>query len=266
MDKAVLTIDSEQWDCPLLEGKIAEENNETSFTKKGNEVILDLFDKHNIKATFFVTGYFAEREPEQVKLILQKGHEIACHGYNHFYRGNENLNLKEDIIKAKNILEKITGNNIIGFRAPQMQYSENLLEILNGLNFKYDSSLHPCWIPGYYNNLSKPIKIFKPLKNSDIIEIPTAVSPFRLPISWMFIRLLGVNRTIRACKSLLKKGISPVIYLHSWEFVKMESKNVPFYYNLRTGKPFIKSVEKIIQTFKNDTFVTLENLIKNNSK
>lgn len=256
-----LTIDSEQWNCPLLEGKEAEENNETSFGKRGNKIILDLFDRHNIKATFFITGYFAEKEPDQVRYIALKGHEIACHGYNHFYRGNKNLNIKQDIIKAKKILEEITGKDIIGFRSPQMQYSEKLIKILSDLNFKYDSSLHPCWIPGYYNNVKKPIKIFKPLENNGILEIPAAVSRFRLPISWMFIRLFGVNRTISACKNLLKKGITPVIYFHSWEFVKMKSKYVPFYYNFRTGEAFLKSMEKFIREFKGVPFITLNKLI-----
>lgn len=257
-----LTIDCEQWNCPLLEGKKVKENNETSFSKKGNEIILDLFDKYNIKTTFFVTGYFAEKEPEQVKLIKEKGHEIACHGYNHFYRGNKNLDIKQDIIKAKGVLEKIIGENIKGFRAPQMQYSKKLIKILDDLNFKYDSSLHPCYLPGYYNNLTKPVKIFKPIENSCIVEIPASVSPFRLPISWLFIRLFGINRTIACCKNLLKKKIIPVLYVHSWEFIKMESKYVPFYYNFRTGKPLVKDIEKLICEFKNIPFATLENLIR----
>lgn len=258
-----LTVDCEQWNCPLLEGKKVEENNDTSFSKRGNEFILDLFDKYNVKATFFVTGYFAEKEPEQIKLIKENGREIACHGYNHFYRGNKDLDIKQDIVRAKGILEEITGENIKGFRAPQMQYSEKLIEILDDLNFEYDSSLHPCYLPGYYNNLTKPIEIFKPLKNRDIMEIPASVSRFRLPISWLFIRLFGVNRTIACCKKLLKKNIIPVLYVHSWEFIEMKSKYVPFYYNWLTGKPFVKNIEKLICEFKNIPFIALGDLIKN---
>ncbi|MBU2540082.1 polysaccharide deacetylase family protein [Patescibacteria group bacterium] len=257
-----LTIDCEQWNCPLLEGKKVNENNETSFSKKGNEIILDLLDKYKIKATFFITGYFAEKEPEQVRLIKENGHEIACHGYNHFYRDNKDLDIKQDIVKAKGILEKITGENIKGFRAPQMQYSEKLIEILDDLNFKYDSSLHPCYLPGYYNNLTKPTEIFKPLENCDVIEIPASVSSFRFPISWLFIRLFGINRVIIACKKLLKKNMRPVLYFHSWEFIEMESKYVPFYYNFHTGKSFAKDIEKLIREFKNAPFVPLETLIK----
>ncbi len=258
-----LTIDCEQWNCPLLEGNNAEENGNTFFSKEGNEILLNLLDKYNIKATFFVSGYFAEKEPEQVKLIKNKGREIACHGYNHYYRGNKNLNLKEDIIKAKKILENITKENIKGFRAPQLQYSMKLIEILDNLGFEYDSSLHPLYLPGCYNNLGKPIKIFKPVENRNITEIPLSVSPLKLPISWMFIRLFGINRTIACCKKLLKKKITPVLYFHSWEFIKMKSKYVPFYYNYRTGEPFRENVEKLIREFKNVPFVPLKKLIKN---
>jgi len=257
-----LTIDCEQWNCPLLEGKKVKENGDTSFSKRGNKVLLDLFDKYNIKTTFFVTGFFAEKEPEQVKIIKKKEHEIACHGYNHYYRSNKNLNIKQDVIKAKEILENITKENIKGFRAPQLQYSIELIKVLDNLGFKYDSSLHPLYLPGCYNNLGKPTKIFKPIKNRNIIEIPVSVSPFRLPINWMFIRLFGINRVINCCKKLLKKEVTPILHIHSWEFIKMKSKYVPFYYNYHTGEPFVKSIEKLICEFKNVSFVTLGNLIK----
>ena len=61
--------------------------------------------------------------------------------------------------------------------------------------------------------------------------------------------------------ALEKKGMTPVLYFHSWEFVKMESKYVPFYYNFRTGKPFAKDIERLIRKFKNIPFVPLETLI-----
>lgn len=255
-----LTIDSEQWNCPLLEGEKAEENNTNDFSRKGNEILLDLLRKHNIKATFFITGFFAENEPQQVKKIASLGHEIACHGYNHHYRGNKNFDLEEDIKKAKKILEVIVGKKVIGFRAPQLQYSEDLLKILNRLGFKYDSSLHPTYLPGCYNNLDKPLRIFKPLNDSGILEIPLTVSPCRLPVSWMFMRIFGVNRTINSCKKSLEKGFNAVIYIHSWEFISIKSKLVPFYYKYHTGDTTTKLIEKFILSFKDRGITTLENL------
>jgi len=218
-----LTIDCEQWNCPLLEGKRVEENNDTSLSRRGNEIVLKLLEKHNIKTTFFVTGYFAEREKAHIEKIKKQGHEIACHGYNHYYRNNKHLDIKGDIGRAKEVLESLIGENIKGFRAPQLQYSLELVKILDDLGFKYDSSLHPLYLPGCYNNLRKPIEIFKPIKNRHIIEIPISVSPFRLPINWAAIRLFGIKRTIASCEKLVKKKMTPVLYIHSWEFVNTQT-------------------------------------------
>ncbi|MBU0767032.1 polysaccharide deacetylase family protein [Patescibacteria group bacterium] len=256
-----LTIDAEQWNCPLLEGKDSEENKNISYSRDGNEVLLELFKKYDIKSTFFVTGFFGEKESQQVKLLNNNGHEIACHGYHHYWRGNKNLSIKEEVSKSKDVIGNIINKKISGFRAPQLQYSSELIEVLNEEGFIYDSSLHPTCIPGAYNNISQPISIFKPLIDSNILEIPVAVSPMRLPIGWMFMRLFGIDRTIRCCKKLIEKGITPVIYFHSWELVGVKSKNVPFYYTYRTGMPFAKDIEKFIQVFGSSAFTTVENLI-----
>ncbi|MDP7079972.1 MAG: polysaccharide deacetylase family protein [Candidatus Undinarchaeales archaeon] len=253
-----LTIDSEQWNCPLLEGKRVEENGDTSFSRDGNEVLLDILDEHDIKATFFITGAFAEEELGQVKRINKNGHEIACHGHDHFYRGNPSLDLKEDIMRAKGILEEVT--SIKGFRAPQMQYSQRLLRILDELGFEYDSSLHPAILPGYYNNSRMPLDIFRPLEGSNILEVPVAVSSYRFPVSWLFMRLFGVNRVISSFKYLMRKGITPVLYVHSWEFIGMKSAHVPFYYNYRTGKPFVEDFTNLIEHFRSEGFTTLSDL------
>lgn len=251
-----LTIDCEQWNSPLLRGKDVAENNNTQFSKKGNEHILRILDKFKIKATFFVTGYFAEREPAQVKKIFSKGHEIACHGYNHFYRGNKKFDLEEDILKSKRIIEDIIGKKIIGFRAPQLQFSLMLLKILNKAGFRYDSSLHPAFFPGVCNNARYPIGIYKPI--DDLFEIPLGVMPFtRLPISWVFMRNIGNWWTKLGCSMLLSKNIVPNLYVHSWEFIEMKSEYVPFYFTRNTGKVFCRKLEDFIGFFGKQKFIRL---------
>jgi peptidoglycan/xylan/chitin deacetylase (PgdA/CDA1 family) len=241
-----ITIDCEEWNSPLLRGRHDKENNNTSFSRKGNDVLLRLFRKHNIKATFFVTGFYAEREPEDVRKIVREGHEIACHGFEHNYR-NRKFDLEQDIIRGKEVLEMISGKKVVGFRAPQVQYSKKLLEVLAKNGFKYDSSLHPAFLPGYYNNRKFPLKVHNPIKGVSIKEVPVAVMPkSRLPIVWMFMRNLGVWWTQNAVDKLERNGINANLYFHSWEFVKMKSKNVPFYFTRRTGMTFLKDLEKFI--------------------
>jgi hypothetical protein len=99
------------------------------------------------KATFFILGWLAERYPHLIRKIKEEGHEIACHGYAHkliYTQSKEEF--REDIRKAKAILEDITGDEVIGYRAPSYsitQKSKWALEILMEEGFKYDSSIFP---------------------------------------------------------------------------------------------------------------------------
>lgn len=252
-----LTIDCEQWNSPKLRGIEDADNGNTCFSYNGNIELLKILDKHNIRATFFVTGVFAEKNKEQVKEI-GKNHEIACHGYNHFYRNNKNLNLGNDILKSKKILEEITKKKIYGFRAPQMQFSKDLIDVLERLNFKYDSSIHSAYLPGFYNNRKMPLE---PFIIGKILEIPASASyKSRLPVSWMFLRNLPLCYSVKIVMGLIKKNIIPVIYFHSWEFTEIKSKSVAFYITQNTGKRFCKKFEKFIEAFKNEEFVLMKDI------
>jgi hypothetical protein len=100
-----------------------------------------------VQATFFVLGWIAERYPELVRRIQKEGHEIACHGYAHkliYTQSKEEF--RQDIRKAKAILEDITGSEVIGYRAPSYSItnkSQWALEVLVEEGFKYDSSIFP---------------------------------------------------------------------------------------------------------------------------
>ena len=252
-----ITIDCEQWNLPQLRGK--EGKITTDYSREGNKVLLKILKKHKIKATFFVTGYFAEKEAKQVKEI-SKNHEVACHGYSHFYRSNPSQDIENDINRAKKVLERTINKKVFGFRAPQMQFSMKLLKILNKKRFRYDSSLHPAFLPGYYINLNYPIKPFIP-KEMKIKEIPAAVMPYtRLPISWFFMRNLGWRWAAYSAKELIKKSIIPILYFHSWEFFPVKDKNVSKLITRNTGKKFANQFEKLLDYFKNEKFVTLKEI------
>ncbi len=258
-----ITIDCEEWNSPHLRGIGDKDNFNTSFSREGNEALLALFRKYNIKATFFITGFYAEQEKESIKRIREEGHEIACHGYEHHYR-NRIFNMEADIKKAKRVLERIAGGKVVGFRAPQMQYSTKLLYTLEKLGFKYDSSLHPAFLPGFYNNVAYPIRMHKPIPELRITEIPAAVMPrSRMPVAWMFMRNFGRKYAQLAVNRLEKKGINANLYFHSWEFVKIDSKNVPFYFTRNTGNKFLNMLEELIRVNlkKGNKFVRLSETV-----
>ncbi len=99
------------------------------------------------KATFFVLGWIAERYPGLIQRIQKEGHEIACHGYGHKLVYTQSMDeFRQDIKKAKAILEDLTGGEVSGYRAPSYSITRNSLwafGILVEEGFKYDSSIFP---------------------------------------------------------------------------------------------------------------------------
>ena len=92
------------------------------------DVVMRLLDKYNIKATFFILGYVAEKFPAMVKMISEKGHEIACHGYYHrpvFTLTRQEF--KEDVLRAKKMIEDTADVKLNGYRAPFFSIREDTL-------------------------------------------------------------------------------------------------------------------------------------------
>ncbi|MFP4026062.1 MAG: polysaccharide deacetylase family protein [Thiohalospira sp.] len=113
--------------------------------KEGMPVLLELYKKYNIRSTFFFTGYIAQKFPEIVKMILPYGHEVGCHGM--FHDPNlafDVLSLheqKKHLTQAKDILEDISGQKIISFRAPALRVNKFTPAALIENGFLMDSSV-----------------------------------------------------------------------------------------------------------------------------
>ncbi len=105
--------------------------------------ILDLLEKYEVKGTFFVPGWDAERYPESIREIARAGHEIAAHGYLHedFSKLGDDEE-KEVFEKAHKILSSITGIEPKGFRsgAYGRPLSPHTLRFVRDMGYRYDSS------------------------------------------------------------------------------------------------------------------------------
>jgi len=109
--------------------------------KRGIPRILNLLDKHQIKATFFVCGWVAEKYPELIKEIIKRGHEIAAHGYLHENLSELSYQEEEKVFqKMIEVIEKVCKTKPKGFRAPYWEFSKNTLNFLGKYEFMYDSS------------------------------------------------------------------------------------------------------------------------------
>ena len=110
---------------------------------------MDLLDEFKVTATFFIVADVAEHYPGLIESISERGHEIACHGADHtcvLDTKTKKLLLSFEefeatTLKAKKLLERVSGQEIIGYRAPNGAVTGWMLDSLEKIGFKYDSSV-----------------------------------------------------------------------------------------------------------------------------
>lgn len=138
---------------------------------RGLPRLLELFDKYNIKATFFTPGKIAEKYPENIREIVKRGHEIGFHGYEHENLALLTRNEQKDIFKKgmeaiKSIIEEYPR----GFRAPEGELTLETLEIAKELGIIYSSNLSDNDYPYKHT-----------LVNGNLLEIPIHWALFDFP-------------------------------------------------------------------------------------
>ena len=204
------------------------------YLSEPTQRVLALLDKNNIKATFFVVADIARHYPWLIESISEKGHEIACHGLYHSCKihpaTKKPLMDKETFGKqtrqAKNILEKIAGEPVTGYRAPNALVAGWMLDSLEDLGFRYDSSVS---VNSLYNKTDSPLSgvttsPYYPRRNSlepsessrGIIELPFAYfdAGIKIPTSGgPLLRFLGAGVILRGLEQSLRRGTT-VFYFH----------------------------------------------------
>jgi polysaccharide deacetylase family protein (PEP-CTERM system associated) len=190
---------------------------------KNTRRLLELFDSHQVKATFFVLGWVAERYPELIQEIHQQGHEIASHGYAHRRASEQSPEVfKEDVLRSKNHLESLLGEEVIGYRAPSFSIgytNEWAFQVLADLGFKYSSSTYPVK-HDLYGTPDWPRFAYQRKENITEIPIPThKVFGRQTPIGGGgYFRLYPYALTKFLVNSYLKKEQQPYsFYFHPWE-------------------------------------------------
>ena len=188
--------------------------------------ILDLLTEQGVKATFFVLGWVAEQHPKLVRDIHSAGHEVACHGYNHkliYHMTPEQF--REDVRRAKSILEDMTGNTVIGFRAASYSMVKETLwalDILIEEGFLYDSSIFPIHHDRYGLPGSDRFPHVIKRSNGTIREFPpTTYKVFgqNVPVAGGgYLRLFPLPVIKTAIRRINKKEKkAAIMYLHPWE-------------------------------------------------
>ena len=190
---------------------------------KENEYLLSYLNKESIKATFFCNARTAEIYPDLLKKIVKNGHQIASHGYTHKPRNlfKSHQSFFKDSLKAKKILEKITNQEITGYRSPYLSFNKfnylSSLDILASSGYKFDSSIT-------FSNYNK-IKKSNPLWLKDIekkIEIKQLFSlsflNINLNLAGGSIWRLLPSKFIDICLMYFYKKRNLSLYFHPYEF------------------------------------------------
>lgn len=218
-----LTVDLEEWFhiCG------AETGNEGSLewrVRRNLDRLLAELDAHGVRATFFVLGAVARELPELVPAIAGAGHEIASHGFSHtLVTALEPAAFRDEVQRTGDILERQSGSQPIGFRAPQWSLSRSrtpwAFEILVEEGFRYDASCTPLPFIGERSGPRSPFRMS--LKGKGLWEIPPLVTPTllgNLPTGggwgFRFFPLALIERTILRCN---EAGAPAVLYLHPRE-------------------------------------------------
>ncbi len=193
------------------------------------QLLLDLLEKKQVKATFFILGYIAKNHPKLIKLIAEKNHEIASHGFNHQHITKQTQKaFAVDITDAKSLLEDLTAAPVNGYRAPCFSITADNEwahdEIYNA-GYLYSSSTYPI-VHDLYGVPNAPRTPY--FLENGLLEIPVSTAKYRKKIvpagGGGYFRLLPYF----LFNSILNKSKNQLgyinFYTHPWEYDPKQPK------------------------------------------
>ncbi|PZR33368.1 MAG: polysaccharide deacetylase [Azospira oryzae] len=254
----LLSFDVEEFDVPDEFGFPLPLKDQIEISKNGLTKVLDILLRYNVKATFYTTVVFARHAPDILARMISEGHELESHSV---YHGQFS---EEDLLASKEELEALAGVRIKGFRMPRMMPVSD--EAIEKAGYLFNSSLHPTWIPGRYNHLSRPRTTFYVKK---VLQLPASVTPIiRFPLFWITFHVLPMWLYNFFCRWTLKKDGYLNLYFHPWEFVdlaKHEEFTLPFYITQNSGEALCRRLAHLITHFQSrgDAFGRTDELFFN---
>lgn len=255
------SVDLEDW-YQGIELPFDSWDKQTKRLHYGLDRLMDLLDVHNTKATFFTLGWIGERYPELIRQLTDAGHEMASHGYSHekVYDLNQ-VDFREDIRKTKAILEDISGQAVVAYRAPFFSITNKslwALDIVREEGYGIDCSVSPIktW---RYGIAGAPDEIYT-FRENGLTEFPVSTVNLLTKvfgIGGAYFRLFPYGLTRIGLNRRLKDRKVTMFYVHPWEYdpshpvVQMEWKAKLTHYS-RLNK-MLPLTEKLLTQYKFDT-------------
>jgi polysaccharide deacetylase family protein (PEP-CTERM system associated) len=193
---------------------------------RNTDRLLALFEARGVSATFFVLGWVAERFPSLVSSIARQGHEIASHGYAHrlIYEQTPQV-FRDDVRRAKDLLETAAGAKVDGFRAPSYSVTARTLWALDVLieeGYRYDASIFPIRHDRYGIPASPRHPYVLTRAGGSLVEAPASTVRYgglNLPVAGGgYFRILPYAWTRWGIRRInTHEGRPAIFYLHPWE-------------------------------------------------
>lgn len=195
-----------------------------SRVEANTHALLDALADAGARATCFVLGWVARRYPALVRRMVADGHEIASHSDTHqrLYSLSRSA-LAQDLTRARDTLEQLTGTRVWGIRAPMFSISDAVLDYLAEAGYWYDSSFYDFKAHDRYGQLTTPIDPEQPVVEvrPGLLELPmsrVAIGPAAVPWSGGgYFRLIPPRLYRWGVRRRLERRSWFMFYFHPWE-------------------------------------------------
>ena len=272
-----LSVDVEDWfQVGAFERTIdrADWEGLTHRVERNTDAVLDLFEQAGVSATFFTLGWVAERYPALMRRIVQRGHEVASHGYDHArvftFTAEE---FRADLRKSRAILEDASGQAVTGYRAPSFSIDPRTPwahPILAEEGYRYSSSVAPIR-HDHYGWPDSPRFAWNPVAGSSLLELPVTTAKWgRRTLAaggGGFFRLLPYGFSRWAIRQVNRDERRPaIIYFHPWEIDTEQPRvdsaplrsRLRHYTNLKVMAPKLRRLARDFRWGRIDALVETE--------
>lgn len=247
--KILLSFDVEEFDMPLEYQHTISKEQQMKIGKCGLDKIMPVLTDPEIQTTLFTTANFANHFPNAIK-DLSEQHEIASHTFYHSCFSTEHLQSSRETLSC--IIQK----EVVGLRMPRMK--QVAVNDIKKAGYFYDASIHPTWLPGRYNNLHLPRRVYE---QDNLIRIPASVSTFcRIPLFWLSFKNLPYSLYLALALYCLKKEGYLSLYFHPWEFVDINGYGLPGYTTKGCKSVLFEKLQLLISDLKKQgEFISYKN-------
>ena len=252
-----LTVDLEEWTVAEDYGRERVPGAvKLNVARQGLYRILKILATQKVKATFFVTAYFAENNERILRNMLEAGHEIGNHGLRHARRIPLNLKQETEAIQeSTKIIKSVTGRKPCGYREPYLAITTNTITALMRTGYAYDSSILGTWLPRKSKWLQVPSTpfVWKTRNNGNLLELPlSTLAKLRIPAGWWWLRKnLGNPIPLASANLLFQKAHPFIMNVHTWELAEPPPNlTIPLHIRHNCGHQSARQIINLIAALK----------------